>query len=100
MLLNVQLNISTFLPHVDTCRASAECGEAAETLPAEHNDAGADWLLHSHGRILHEGVGQQGQLNMVLFLYFISCTNADVKRLCKSFVDAQEAAHLSWCQWM
>lgn len=41
-------------------RASAECGEAAETLFAEQDDAGADWLLHSHGGILHERVREQG----------------------------------------
>lgn len=57
-------------PSVFKHRASAERGEAAETLPAEHNDAGADWLLHSHGRVLHERVCQQGQLSAVLFLYF------------------------------
>lgn len=37
-------------------RASAECWEATETLLTEQGHAGADWLLHSNGRILHERV--------------------------------------------
>ena len=43
-----------------TPRASAECGEATETLYAEQDYARTDWLLRSNGRVLHEGVCQQG----------------------------------------
>jgi len=44
----------------DQRRAPAERGEAPEALPAEHHHAGADRLLHPHGGVLHEGVGEQG----------------------------------------
>lgn len=44
-----------------TVRAPAECGEANQALFAEHQDAGADWILHPNGGVLHERVGQQGQ---------------------------------------
>ncbi len=37
-------------------RASAEFRTVAEELPAEPHYAGADWLLHSHGGVLHERV--------------------------------------------
>lgn len=47
-------------------RASTECGEATETLFAEQDNAGADWLLYSNGRVLHERVCQQGNLPSVL----------------------------------
>ncbi len=43
-------------------RTSAERGEATETLFAEQDDAGADWLLHPNGGVLHERVCQQGRL--------------------------------------
>lgn len=41
-------------------RASAEFRTVTERLSAESRYAGADWLLHSHGGILHERVRQQG----------------------------------------
>ncbi len=45
-------------------RASAEFRTVAEELPAEPHYAGADWLLHSHGGVLHERVRQQGGMHI------------------------------------
>lgn len=65
-------------------RASAECREASETLLAEQDDAGAHWLLHPNGGVLHERVCQQGTVrchrdtvvHLTARLNVWSCNNA------------------------
>lgn len=55
-------------------RASAEFRKVTEGLSAEPCYAGADWLLHSHGGVLHERVCQQG----VMHIHLTSCCHVFV----------------------
>lgn len=66
-------------------RASAEFRTVAEELPAEPHYAGADWLLHSHGGVLHERVRQQGGTR----IQSITCVHYNVQhQRCQSYCQA------------